>query len=117
MHWVDFQGYFGPDRRQGRGKRMLERRRENCAGRPPALRTALRQLRMRVLEAHGASGIQDFMARTRAVALLATAHREPEVAQLLTSIASALGRTGDRDVREALYGQLDLVHDAIRAAD
>lgn len=117
MHWVDYQGYFGPDRRQGRGKRLLERRRENCAGRPPALRTALRQLRMRVLEAHGPAGARSFLDRTRAVALLAATHREPEVAQLLNKLADAIVCAGDRDVREALYPQLDRIHDAIRSAD
>jgi hypothetical protein len=110
MHWVDHLTYFGPDRRKGRGgMRLRERRQEDYAGRLPCLRTGLRQLRMRVLEAHGQAGMAAFIARVNGLSTLALAHGEREAASMLTSLAAGLARAGQRDARQAIYEYLDRV--------
>lgn len=118
MHWVDHQGYFGPNRRAKRGgMRLRERRGEDCAGRPPYLQTALRQLRMRVLEAHGAAGVGAFAERAKAVALLADARGEREASLLLSHLAAEVARGRDRDMRQEINEQLARVHDALRNSE
>ncbi len=113
-NWVDYKGYFGPDRRKARaGVRLRDRRHEDYAGRPPCLRTALRQLRMRVLEAHGQAGMNEFLQRLHGVILLAEAHKEPKVVRMLTSLKPALARAGARDIRQAIYEYLDRVQAAM----
>lgn len=115
MFWVDHQSYFGPDRRRVRGGlRLRERRRYDCAGPTPPLRTALRQLRMRVIDARG-PGAGAFVERSTAVALLAEWSDEPDAACELSSLAVTAGRGADHDVRTALYEGLDRAHMALRS--
>lgn len=113
MLWIDHQCYFGPDRRSARGGlRLRERRREDYAGKPPPLATALRQLRMRVIEAEGEAGIAAFAARAKQTAALAAAQQQNRAAQMLTAIANQLpGKRGD--VRQALYRALDQIQATI----
>lgn len=93
---------------------MRERRQEDYAGRPPCLRTALRQLRLRVIEAQGPGGVKDFIARAKGVATLAVQHNEPEVSRMLLSLSAGLANAGQRDAREAIYGYIDRIADKIR---
>jgi hypothetical protein len=115
MLWVDNTNYFGPDRRCKRTMRMLERRRENYAGRAPSLSIAMRQLRMRVLDAQGAQAAP-FADRLRGVAHLARMHNEPAVSNALTQLATALAASRDADVRNKLYAALDRAHGLMRNA-
>jgi len=110
MLWVDHQNYFGPDRRRARGHlRLRERRRDDCAGTPPPLTTALRQLRMRVIEARGA-GAATFADRAQSVALLAQINNEYEASDTLSSLAMTAARGREHDVRPILYQGLDRAH-------
>jgi len=114
MLWVDHASYFGPDRRRKGGLRVLERRRENYAGPAPSLSIALRQLRMRVINAEG-HNTRDFIERLRGVALIARAHKEIATSNALASLADALGRSRG-DMRQQLYAGLDRAHAVLRAA-
>ena len=116
MLWVDHASYFGPDRRRKPGgMRIRERRRYDYAGPPPPLPTALRQLRMRVLEARGpeAATLSD---RARGVAMLAAACGEHDAAAELSAFAATALRGRNADVRQHLYADLDRVHAATRCA-
>jgi len=117
MLWVDHENYFGPDRRRKpNGLRLVqERRRSNCAGAPPPLGTALRQLRMRVLEARGRDS-DDFIAYAYGLAQLAELQHEPEAALALARLAvlAERGHELNRDVRPALYDALDEVETTLR---
>ena len=116
MFWVDHQSYFGPDRRRVRGGlRLRERRRYDYAGPMPPLRTALRQLRMRVIEARG-PGAATFAERSNAVALLAEWSDEPEAACELSSLAVMAGRNQQTDMRPQMYASLDRAHMVLRSA-
>lgn len=113
MLWVDHRSYYGPDRRRKRGGiRLRERRRYNCASHPPPLGAALRQLRMHVIDAHGAAGVGAFADRTRAVALLAEAAGETDAAMELQRLSARL--TPSRDVRPAVYDALDRVQSVMQ---
>lgn len=114
MLWVDQESYFGPNRRRKPGGlRMRERRRYDCTGMPPSLPIALRQLRMRVLDARGPNAAR-FADRSRSTALLAQMQGEHEASDVLTSLAMTAARGGGRDVRPALYDGLDRAHAALR---
>ncbi len=113
MLWVDHDSYFGPDRRRKLGGlRVRERRRYNYAGNVPPLNTALRQLRMRILDARGpaAASLSD---RALAVASIAASQGEHDAAQELSALAASALRGRNDDVRPTLYKQLDRVHAAI----
>lgn len=113
MLWVDQKCYFGPDRRRVRALRLRERRRIDCAGPPPPLATALRQMRMRVLDARGASA-EAFADRAQSLALLAQSQDEPDAADCLSSLALVAARGRASDVRPALYEGLERTHAAMR---
>jgi hypothetical protein len=116
MLWVDHDSYFGPDRRRKLGGlRVRERRRYDYAGHPPPLNSALRQLRMRILEARGpaAATLSD---RALAVANLAAARGEHEAAHELSAFAASALRGRNSDVRPTLYKDLDRVHAALHSA-
>lgn len=116
MLWVDEDAYFGPDRRQADcGVRLLERRRVNRTTPPPPLTTALRQLRLRVLDARGA-GVDAFVKRVESTALLAEIQGEPDAAFELSNLALALDHTCLDDARENIYATLDRAHALLRAA-
>ncbi|MEZ5995713.1 MAG: hypothetical protein R3C25_08150 [Hyphomonadaceae bacterium] len=115
MLWIDCQSYFGPDRRRKHGGvRLRERRRYDCAGNPPPLPTALRQLRLRVIEARG-PGALAFRDRAHALAMLAHAQNQLSASDCLSSLAMLAGRGQHNDVRPALYEQLGRVHAALEA--
>lgn len=113
MLWVDCSTYYGPDRRLANGLRIHERRRENIAGYPPALESALRQLRMYVLEAEGPLALRVFADRARALAVLAESQNETGVADILCRLAESLQRSSDSDRREFIYDQLDRLYGAM----
>ena len=116
MLWVDHTSYFGPDRRRKLSSfRMLERRRENYAGPAPSLSIAMRQLRMRVLDAQGAAA-PAFAERLRGVALIARSNNEPAVSNALNQLATALVASRGADVRQKLYAGLDRAHAMARNA-
>jgi hypothetical protein len=114
MLWVDNTSYFGPDRRCKRTVRMLERRRENYAGPAPSLSIAMRQLRMRVLDAQGAAA-PAFADRLRGVAQIARIHNEPGTSNVLNALAASLAGARGADVRQRLYDGLDRANAALRA--
>lgn len=115
MLWVDHESYFGPDRRVRSSLRIFERRRENCAGPPPPLGTALRKLRMRVLDASGPQR-EAFIASAQGVARLAEMQDEPETALALARLAHMAERARERgrDARAHLYDGLDQVETTLR---
>jgi len=114
MLWVDHDSYFGPDRRRkAAGMRMRERRRYDLAGLPPSLPIALRQLRMRVLDARGPAAVR-FADRAQATALLAQMNDEYEASDELSSLAMTAARGAERDVRPTLYDSLDRTHTVLR---
>ena len=116
MLWVDHASYFGPDRRRKPGgMRIRERRRYNYAGNPPPLPTALRQLRMRILEAQGA-GAAMLSDRARGVAMLAATSGEQDAALALSIFAATALRGRNTEVRQSLYQELDRVHAVLRSA-
>ncbi len=115
MLWIDCESYFGPDRRQSEGLRLIERRRKDGASQPPPLSTALRQLRLRVLDARGA-GVAAFVNRVQGTALLAEMQNEPEVAEELNTLGLVLDRTSIEDARTNIYKTIDRAHAAMRAA-
>lgn len=116
MLWVDHANYFGPDRRRKLGgMRLRERRRYDCAGSPPPLPTALRQLRMRILEARGAEAAT-LSDRALGVAMLAADCGEDDAAAELSAFAATALRGRNGDVRQYLYAELDRVHASLRAA-
>lgn len=107
MLWVDHSSYFGPDRRRKPGGlRIRERRHYNYAGNAPPLNTALRQLRMRILEAQGA-GAAALSDRAQGVAMLASSYGEHDSAQELSAFAATALRGRNADVRPILYKDLD----------
>lgn len=98
LKWVDAMAYFGPDRRSGAFSHfILERRRHEYAGAPPPLRSALRQLRVRVLEADDENSRSTLQERLTATALLADAQGQIDVSLRLMQLATKL-KTADCDV-------------------
>lgn len=93
---------------------MLERRRENYAGSAPSLSIAMRQLRMRVLDAQGTAA-PAFADRLRGVAEIARLQNEPAVSNTLNQLAAALAGARGADMRPQLYAGLDYAHAALRA--
>jgi len=113
MLWVDQDSYFGPDRRRkAAGLRMRERRHDNYAAMPPSLSIAMRQLRMRVIDACG-RGAAQFADRAQSTAMLARLQNEREASDALTSLAVVAARGVDRDVRPSLYAGLDRAQAAL----
>jgi hypothetical protein len=116
MLWVDSDQYFGPDRRRGHKLRMLDRRKDNRAQRPPSVPTALRQLRFRVIEATG-EGAVALATRMEGVARLAQADHETRASAMLTKLAQHVATRGSQvDLRDKIYGHLDQIYAALRAA-
>ena len=116
MLWVDCDTYFGPDRRaKAGGLRLVERRKHDCAGVPPPLNVAMRNLRLRALDAHGASA-GEFAQRAASTALLAEMHEESEAAFELSSLSESVLRHRGQDMRPIIYKKLDQAHAVLRAA-
>jgi hypothetical protein len=91
LKWIDVSSYFGPDRRTGVFSHFfLERRHLEAAGHPPALRAALRQLRVRVLNASSDNGRRALHQRLTATAVLADAQGHPAIGDLLSQLADTL---------------------------
>lgn len=116
MLWVDQDTYFGPDRRRkSAGLRVRERRRYNYAGQAPSLPIAMRQLRLRVLDAQGERAVT-FAERIRGTAQIAQSHHESGVSSVLNGLANQLSAARGADIRQSLYDGLDRAHAAMRAA-
>lgn len=116
MLWVDCDTYFGPDRRRGHKLRMLDRRKDNRAQRPPSIPTALRQLRFRVIDATPDRAAA-FAARMEGVAQLAQVDHEQRASAMLTKLAHHVATRGTQvDLRQKIYGHLDQICSALRAA-
>ena len=90
MRWVDHSTYFGPDRRSMFCIFFMERRRQNVAAPPPPLHAALRQLRVRSLDAGDESGRTQLAERLIATAILADAQGYTGIGDLLANLASEL---------------------------
>lgn len=109
MAWVDHFNYFGPDRRGADFSFFFfERRRSKGVGRPPALHTALRQLRVRLADAKDAEGRSALQERLTATALLAAAQGFSTAADALKALASDLdaSRGHEADPRPRLDAEL-----------
>lgn len=106
LKWIDVSSYFGPDRRSGIFSHfILERRRLKTASHPPTLQAALRQLRMRVLNADSADGRQSLQQRITATAVLADAQAHAAIGDLLMQLANKL-ETANRDMSAELQSEL-----------
>jgi hypothetical protein len=106
LKWVDTMSYFGPDRRTGAFSHFfLERRKREAVGAPPTLAGALRQLRMRTLEAETEDGRRSLQERLNATALLADAQGHSEIGDLLTRLAEAL-ESGASDLSILVQSEL-----------
>lgn len=86
---------------------IKERRRKDFAGPPPSLRAALRQLRVRVIDAHGATGRAAFVARLLGTSLLANIQGHGPVGDMLMGLARKIQNNGAGDHRELMYEALD----------
>ncbi len=94
LKWIDIASYFGPDRRSGAFSHfILERRRDQAVGTPPPLHAALRQLRVRVLDAETAEGRRALKDRLTATALLADAQGRTAIGDRLARLAAQLEST------------------------
>jgi hypothetical protein len=110
LRWVDVTSYFGPDRRSGAFSHFfLERRKQKSGGAPPSLHAALRQLRVRVMEADNADGRHALRERMIATALLADAQGRAPIGDLLTQLAARLETAGDDDAELAAFLQSNLL--------
>jgi hypothetical protein len=106
LKWVDVASYFGPDRRSGAFSHfIMERRRRQSVGSPPPLHAALRQLRVRLLDAETSEGRRALQERLTATALLADAQGRTRIGDHLMRLAEALGR-GEGDVAARLQSEL-----------
>jgi len=116
MLWVDCETYLGPDRRQARTLRIIERRRKDLAQNPPALNSALRRLRQHVIDATGERA-RTFAAQVQGVAQLAEFDCEPNASAMLVRLADYTAERGvESDVREGIYFRLDRIRQTVRAA-
>ena len=116
MLWVDCETYLGPDRRQVRTLRIIERRKANLAQNPPALNSALRRLRQHVIDATG-SGAKVFAGKVQGVAQLAEFDCETQASAMLMRLADYAAERGvDDDMREGIFYRLDRIRQAVRAA-
>jgi len=112
LRWVDHFNYFGPDRRgPDFSFFFLERRHTKNVGKPPALHTALRQLRVRLANAKDAEGRSALQERLTATGLLAEAQGFSAVAEALKTLASDLdgSRDHEADPRPRLYAELNRI--------
>jgi len=106
LKWVDTMTYFGPDRRSGKFSHFfLERRKREAVGAPPTLANALRQLRMRTLEAESEDSRRSLQERLNATALLADAHGHAAIGDLLTRLAEEF-ETGRADLSSYIQSEL-----------
>jgi len=115
MLWVDQSRYYGPDRRIANVFRLRDRRRENYAESMPSLDNAVRQLRLQVIDVRGVGPQAMFMDRLRAVALIADEGGKAKSSQILNALAHALEVSAGKDMRPAIYEQLDRLHGAMAA--
>lgn len=107
MQWVNNETFSGPDRRHRKNAlRLHERRREDSLGSPPALTTAMRQLRQHILDAHGAEAAA-FRTRALGLAALAAELGETAVAAALERLADIAAQGEHNDVRDDLHAALD----------
>lgn len=108
LRWVDHFNYFGPDRRgDAFSYYFLERRRDDYAGTPPPLHAALRQLRVRVLEAHDADERAVLRERVMATALLAAAQERTDIIDLLIQLAADMDTPqSEADLAATVQAQL-----------
>lgn len=90
LRWVDHANYFGPDRRSLFSVFFLERRKEKCEGPPPPLHAALRQLRVRSLDANDEMGRTALCDRLIATAILADSQGYTRIGDLLANLAREL---------------------------
>jgi hypothetical protein len=117
MLWVDHLNYVGLDRRQRRSvRRPKERRREDCSSPAPSLRAALRQLRMRVLDAERSASRSAFCIRATATAMLAKATGRAAIAELLFELVRTVRQSGGVNSESLIHAELNraelLLHEA-----
>jgi hypothetical protein len=95
--WVDHPSYFGPDRRQREGRRLVSRRRQNLAGDPPALRTALRRLLLQAQAMTAHNDLAVIERRAGALQLVADEAGAAVVRTLMQDLAAAWVSTAGLD--------------------
>lgn len=108
LRWVDHFNYFGPDRRGDAFSHFFfERRKHASVGTPPPLHAALRQLRVRVLEAENAGARQTLRERLTATAVLAYAQGRTDIGDLLTNLATTLdSEESETDLASVVQSEL-----------
>ncbi len=105
MSWIDDDDYVGPDRRNGRSFRILERRRHDSAQAAPSLALLLRKLQIWASEMIGSNPatIGRYRARLQVVAKLAGERGESDVETWLSALDRSLEsaqRQGGHDLAE-----------------
>ena len=115
MHWIDIDGYVGPDRRNRGGARLLERRRFNAAREAPSLAALLRQLQIKTLDVQfgDAAALANCRARVEAIAALARGRGESGAALWLESLGERM-RAIDRGAARMCVG--DLINRYVQSA-
>lgn len=110
LRWIDNKSFTGPDRRRQRPRlRHGERRQEMAAGAPLSLAAALRQLRVHCVSAKQPTGVRQFATRVRAVADLASAHREDALARELKRLADRVDAEPMADWSAVLLDALHVI--------
>lgn len=94
MSWVDGGDYFGPDRRNGRRFRLIERRRNDSAYLAPSLASLLRKLQFWARDASAGemNALERYRARVQTVAKLAHERGELGVEAWLHALDQHLDR-------------------------
>ncbi|MBX3429871.1 MAG: hypothetical protein KF779_09835 [Hyphomonadaceae bacterium] len=108
MKWVDDPKYYGPDRRRRNvdPRRPDRRNGDGASVAAPSIAMAIRQLRMRLLDANTPRGLADLRDRIKGIAQLATLQNKHQAAQLLTKLHTALG---DSSQCTRVLGQIDQI--------
>lgn len=91
MKWVDVRTFTGLDRRKRKPSlRFAERRNGDATSDPPSSASAIRQLRVRAMEANSPEGVRAFAQRAAAVAALAEKRLELQLSADLTWLAGRI---------------------------
>jgi len=110
MSWVDDETYFGPDRREMRGFRLLNRRRQDSARATPSLASLLRKLQFwgENISGFNAAAVERYRARVQTVAKLARERGEPGVEVWLSALDRQLALAVAR--RDGAIAELSAQH-------
>lgn len=95
MRWVFHSSFVGADRRRRNRVRFVERRRDTSVGSPPALGTALRQLKLAAFDVCDMASLQKFVSHASSVSLLALSSERGDIAALLAAMVEKVERSNN----------------------